>query len=120
MGRSGFKSHFGKRVLLSLEGQIVQDADRLDALGAIGIARAFSYGGKMDRSLFDPKVKPRKFKTTEEYRLGGTHTVNHFYEKLLLLKGLMNTKTGQRMALERHKYMENYLKRFYKEWEGQI
>lgn len=102
---------------LSLEGQVVQDADRLDALGAIGIARAFAYGGAKGRSIHDPEMKPVKHETPEAYLKGGT-SVNHFYEKLLLLKDRMNTTTGRAMAQERHEFMQEYLRRFFEEWEG--
>ena len=101
---------------LSLEGQVVQDADRLDAMGAIGIARAFAYGGAKGRAIYDPAIQPTEHHTPEAYLKGGT-TVNHFYEKLLLLKDRMNTANGKAMAEERHKYMEKYLRRFFEEWE---
>lgn len=103
----------------SKELDIVQDADRLDALGAIGIARAFNYGGYKGRELYNPAVAPNLNMTKEEYKNTTAPTLNHFYEKLLLLKGLMNTETGKRMAEERHAYMEGYLQQFYKEWNGE-
>ncbi|MFH1072483.1 MAG: HD domain-containing protein [Nanoarchaeota archaeon] len=102
----------------TLEGKIVQDADRLDALGAIGIARAFAYGGYKRREIYNPNIKPERHETFEQYKKGTGSTINHFYEKLLLLKDLMNTETGRRMAEERHRYMEEYLDRFYREWNG--
>ncbi len=110
----------------SIEGQrwtspelsVVQDADRIDALGAIGIARTFSYGGHKGRGLYDPNIKPNLQMTKEEYKNSDTPSLNHFYEKLLLLKDLMNTKTGKKMAENRHKFMEQYLEQFYAEWEG--
>jgi uncharacterized protein len=102
---------------LSLEGQVVQDADRLDAMGAIGIARAFAFGGARNRAIYDPAMEPTEHRTPEAY-LKGTHTINHFYEKLLLLKNRMNTATGRAMAEERHQFMEDYLRRFFEEWEG--
>lgn len=100
----------------STELQVVQDADRLDALGAIGIARTFNYGGFKGRPLFDPAIKPNLNMTKEEYKASTAPTVNHFYEKLFLLKNRMNTRTGQKLAEERHEFMEIFLRQFYKEW----
>lgn len=102
----------------SPELNIIQDADRLDAIGAIGIARCFNYGGFKNRTLFDPSILPKKNMTKEEYKASNSPTINHFYEKLLLLKDKMNTKTGKRIAMERHKFMELYLEQFYAEWDG--
>ena len=108
-----------KRKMKSIEGKIVQDADRLDAIGAIGIGRAFAYGGKVGRPLHNPDKRPRIHKSFDEYKkFGNTSTINHFYEKLLLLKYKMNTATGKKIAKNRHKAMETFLKQFYKEWDG--
>ncbi len=104
----------------SAELDVIQDADRLDAIGAIGIARCFNYGGFKNRPLYNPEIKPNLNMTKEEYKASKAPTINHFYEKLLLLKDRMNTKTGQKLALERHQFMELYLKQFYNEWNGKI
>jgi uncharacterized protein len=100
----------------SLELKIVQDADRLDAIGAIGIARAFSYGGHRGRDFYNPDIAPQEYNNAEMYRSSNSPTINHFYEKLLLLKDSMNTKTAKKMALDRHRFMEQFLKQFFKEW----
>lgn len=113
-----FKGANEERKQISLECQVVQDADRLDAIGAIGIARCFAYGGYKNREIYNPEVKFNPDQTAEEYKKNTSPSINHFYEKLLLLKGLMNTKTGKKIAEQRHKYMEDYLEQFYKEAEG--
>jgi uncharacterized protein len=102
----------------SVEGKIVQDADRLDAMGAIGIARCFAFGGAKGRLLFDPTEVVEMHNSFDKYKNKSTSSLNHFYEKLLLLKDLMNTETGKRVALERHKIMENFVAQFKAEWEG--
>jgi uncharacterized protein len=112
-----FKGAAVEQQPLSLEGQVVQDADRLDAMGAIGIARAFAFGEAKGQSIYDPAVQPTEHRTAESYLKGST-TINHFYEKLLLLKDRMNTATGRAIAEERHRFMEDYLRRFLEEWEG--
>jgi len=102
----------------SLEGQVVQDADRLDAIGAIGIARAFSYGGYKGRSLYEPDISPEQHSSFDEYKRNQSPTINHFYEKLLLLRDLMNTETARRIADGRHAYIQEFLERFFAEWQG--
>ncbi len=102
----------------SPELDVIQDADRLDAIGAIGIARCFNYGGFKNRQLHNPDIKPNLNMTKEVYKASSSPTINHFYEKLLLLKDRMNTKTGKRIAADRHQYMLGFLDQFYKEWEG--
>jgi uncharacterized protein len=115
-----FKNSLGKVNFQSPEMFVVQDADRLDAIGAIGIARAFNFGGFKGRPLFDPGIRPQPKMSKEEYKKGLSPTINHFYEKLLLLKDKMNTRTGWQMAEERHEFMEEFLRRFLSEWEGEV
>lgn len=113
-----FKSGIDGQTYFSKELAVVQDADRLDAMGAIGIARAFTYGGYKGRELYNPGIAPNPNLTKEEYKKSNSPTINHFYEKLLLLKDKMNTQTGRRIAEQRHHFMEQYLDQFYAEWEG--
>lgn len=105
---------------VSLEAKIVQDADRLDAIGAIGVARTFAYGGSKERLIYDPEVKPEMHSDFESYKNNAAPTINHFHEKLLLLKDLLNTETAKKIAQHRHKYMEDFLKQFYAEWESKL
>ncbi|MBP6260050.1 MAG: HD domain-containing protein [Paludibacter sp.] len=102
----------------SLELDIIQDADRLDAIGAIGIARTFNYGGFKNREIYNPGIQPNLNLTKEEYKNSTAPTLNHFYEKLLLLKDRMNTATGRKMAEQRHQFLELFLDEFYAEWDG--
>lgn len=115
-----FSKSFDQQKFDSIELDIVRDADMLDAIGAIGIARTFNYGGFKGNELHNPNIPPRKNMTKEEYKTGKSTTINHFYEKLFLLKDKMKTKKAQEMAIERHKYMEDFVNRFDKEWKGKI
>ncbi len=115
-----YKSSLGVITFQSKELDVVQDADRLDAIGAIGIARAFTYGGYKNRVLYDPEIKPQLNMTKEEYKNSTGPTINHFYEKLMLLKDLMKTDEGRKIAQHRHDFMLTYLEQFYKECDGKI
>jgi uncharacterized protein len=114
-----FKGGNFEQTFSSKELEIVQDADRLDALGAIGIARTFNYGGFKNRAIYNPSIAPKLNMSKEEYKNSDSPTLNHFYEKLLLLKDKMNTETGKKIAQERHRFMETFLSQFYAEWEGE-
>lgn len=115
-----FKGGVDKNKMNSIEGKIVQDADKLDAIGAIGIARTFAFGGKFGSLLYHPDIKPMNHQSLESYQKNRTHTINHFYEKLLLLKDLMHTSTAKQIALQRHQFMEQFLEQFYNEWNGKL
>ena len=114
-----FHKTFEKKKFSSIELQVIQDADRLDAIGAIGIARAFNYGGHKNFAIHIPGIEPKLNMTKEEYKKSNAPTINHFYEKLFLLKNMMNTNTGKLLAEKRHEYMETYIDQFMKEWEGE-
>ena len=114
-----FKGGNFERKFSSKELDIVQDADRLDAIGAIGIARCFNYGGFKNRALYNPGIAPNLTMSKEEYKKNDSPTLNHFYEKLLLLKDKMNTQTGKQIASQRHQYMEGFLEQFHAEWNGE-
>lgn len=116
--RISYKGGFSDQRVKSLELKVVQDADRLDAIGAIGIARAFNYGGFKNRMMYDPTLRPIVYSNKEAYKKSNAPTINHFYEKLLLLKNKMNTDAGKKLAIKRHQFMELYLKHFYNEWGG--
>ena len=114
-----YKGGKNMRTIHSLELDVVQDADRLDAIGAIGIARTFNYGGFKNHKIYDPGVPVNLTMTKEEYKKSTAPTLNHFYEKLLLLKDLMNTESGKKLAQKRHEYMQGFLDQFYEEWNGE-
>ena len=114
-----FKGGNFEKKFNSKELEIVQDADRLDAIGAIGIARTFNYGGFKNRPLYNPNIQPNMSMNKEEYKNSESPTLNHFYEKLLLLKDKMNTETGKKIAQKRHNFMMTFLSQFYAEWDGQ-
>jgi len=113
-----FKGGNLEQTFKSPELDVIQDADRLDAMGAIGVARTFNYGGHKNREIYNPEIKPNLNMSKEEYKNSNAPTLNHFYEKLLLLKDRMNTKAGREMAEQRHEFMKDYLEQFYQEWEG--
>jgi len=119
VGTLSFKGAGEEKPMTTLEGKVVRDADRLDALGAIGIARCFAYGGHKGTPIHTPGTKPKLHETKEEYIKRQSSQINHFHEKLLLLKDLMLTDAGKRMAQERHNYMEKYLEQFHAEWNGE-
>jgi uncharacterized protein len=119
VGTLSFKGAGVPTPMDSLEGMVVQDADRLDALGALGIARAFAYGGHRGRALHDPEDAPRPHGSFEDYRASRGSTVNHFHEKLLLLADRMNTAAARRLARRRHRFMERFLAEFHAEWDGE-
>jgi len=115
-----FKGGNFEKPFKTKELDIVQDADRLDAIGAIGIARTFNYGGYKNRALYNPEIAPNPNMTKEEYKNSTAPTINHFYEKLLKLKDLMNTETGKRLAEDRHEFMKEFLNQFFAEWDGKL
>ncbi len=111
-----FRASFGPEYERLSELDVVQDADRLDAIGAIGVARAFNYGGSRGHEIYNPYMEPREYKTSGEYIGSDSSTINHFFEKLLKLKDIMNTETGKKIAEARHRYMEVFLEQFMEEW----
>ena len=115
-----FKGGNFEKKFTSKELEIVQDADRLDAIGAVGIARTFNYGGFKNREIYNPEIEPNLKMSKEEYKNSTAPTINHFYEKLLLLKDKMNTESGKKIAQQRHAFMETFLEQFYNEWNGVV
>ena len=120
IGQVSFKGAGVETKAVSIEAQIVQDADRLDAIGAIGVARTFAYGGNKKRLIYHPEIQPEIHASFESYKKSTAPTINHFYEKLLLLKDRLNTITAKKMAKSRHMFMESFLKQFFNEWENKI
>ncbi len=118
IGTLSFKGANVKTPMATLEGEIVQDADRLDAIGAIGVGRTFAYGAFVNQEMYNPDIKPQLHSSYEDYKKSKSTTINHFYEKLLLLSDRMNTKTAREIATERQKFMENFLEQFFAEWNG--
>jgi uncharacterized protein len=115
-----FKGGRHEQKFTSVELDVIQDADRLDAIGAIGIARTFAYGGHKNREIYNPEIEPNLHMTRDEYKNSTAPSINHFYEKLLLLRDRMNTKTGKKLANHRHLFMEQFLNQFYAEWNGEV
>ena len=117
---TSFKGAGVKNKIKTKEGMIVQDADRLDVLGAIGIARVFAYGGFKKREIYNPSIKVKFHKSFNEYKKAKSPSINHFYEKLLLIKDRLNTKTAEKIARERHEFLKDYLKQFFREWRVRL